>query len=120
MLFVFSDTGGVPIQAFVLEIDQGNGYEEIYRGQESECTVDRLSPGQSYGKHPRKLTVTVDFTGVLLKWMERKQTLSFSIQHYERLPLDPVVEATQVNPVVSKVSFETMTFTWLNESFLIG
>lgn len=43
-----SDTGGMPISAFALQIDQGNGYEEIYRGTEGECTVDRLSPGQSY------------------------------------------------------------------------
>lgn len=43
-----SDTGGLPIQAYSLQIDQGNGYEEIYRGAETECGVDRLSPGQSY------------------------------------------------------------------------
>lgn len=43
------DNGGVPITAFALEIDQGNGgYEEIYRGTEAEYGVDRLSPGQSY------------------------------------------------------------------------
>jgi len=43
------DNGGVPITAFALEIDQGNGgYEEIYRGTDAEFGVDRLSPGQSY------------------------------------------------------------------------
>jgi hypothetical protein len=43
------DNGGVPITAFSLEIEQGNGgFEEIYRGPETEFNVDKLSPGQSY------------------------------------------------------------------------
>jgi len=44
-----TDNGGGTLQAYILEIDQGNGgFEEIYRGTESEYNVDRLSPGQSY------------------------------------------------------------------------
>jgi len=43
------ETGGVPLTGYVLEIDQGNGgWEELYRGLETEFNVDRLSPGQSY------------------------------------------------------------------------
>ncbi|CAG7731816.1 unnamed protein product [Allacma fusca] len=44
-----SEDGGVPISAYALEIDQGNGgFEEIYRGSEAEFNIDKLSPGQSY------------------------------------------------------------------------
>lgn len=41
--------GGVPITAYSLEIEKGNGqFEEIYRGPENEFLVDNLNPGQSY------------------------------------------------------------------------
>ncbi|CAL8127421.1 unnamed protein product [Orchesella dallaii] len=43
-----TDNGGLPITDFALQIDKGNGFEEIFRGSETEFNIDRLSPGQSY------------------------------------------------------------------------
>lgn len=43
-----SDNGGLPLADFALQIDKGNGFEEIFCGPETEYNVDRLSPGQSY------------------------------------------------------------------------
>ncbi|KAG8187970.1 hypothetical protein JTE90_025738 [Oedothorax gibbosus] len=42
------EDGGSPITEYNLEMDSGNGFESIYRGEEVEHQCDNLNPGKSY------------------------------------------------------------------------
>ncbi|XP_076253735.1 fibronectin type-III domain-containing protein 3A-like isoform X2 [Rhynchophorus ferrugineus] len=41
-------TGGAEITSYILEVNSGSGYEEVYSGPETEAVCDRLTPGTTY------------------------------------------------------------------------
>ncbi|CAH1781329.1 unnamed protein product [Owenia fusiformis] len=42
------DSGGSEITKFILELDEGRGFDEVYKGPEKDYNCDRLLPGQTY------------------------------------------------------------------------
>lgn len=47
-MLLFNCLGGAEITSYVLEINSGSGYEQVYRGSDTEAICDRLSPGTTY------------------------------------------------------------------------
>lgn len=43
-----ADDGGATVDSYLLELDDGDGYAEAYRGRETEALCDRLRPGTPY------------------------------------------------------------------------
>ncbi|XP_050295748.1 fibronectin type-III domain-containing protein 3A isoform X2 [Anthonomus grandis grandis] len=43
-----SNTGGAEITKYILEVNSGSGYEQVYCGPDTEATCDRLTPGTTY------------------------------------------------------------------------
>lgn len=42
------NTGGAEITHYILEVNSGSGYEQVYSGSETEAVCDRLTPGTTY------------------------------------------------------------------------
>ncbi|RUS77546.1 hypothetical protein EGW08_014700 [Elysia chlorotica] len=43
-----SDSGGTDITKYIVELDDGQGYDTVYEGSEREHTFDHLRPGHTY------------------------------------------------------------------------
>ncbi|CAH1130831.1 unnamed protein product [Ceutorhynchus assimilis] len=43
-----SNSGGAEITKYILEVNSGSGYEQVYSGPETEAVCDRLTPGTTY------------------------------------------------------------------------
>lgn len=43
-----SDTGGAEITKYILELNSGSGYQNVYTGSETEAVCDKLTPGTTY------------------------------------------------------------------------
>ncbi|KAK4880028.1 hypothetical protein RN001_008174 [Aquatica leii] len=43
-----SDTGGAEITKYILELNSGSGYQNVYTGCETEAVCDKLTPGTTY------------------------------------------------------------------------
>ncbi|XP_037976773.2 fibronectin type-III domain-containing protein 3a isoform X1 [Plutella xylostella] len=42
------DDGGAPVESYTLELDDGSGWREAWRGREREALCERLQPGAEY------------------------------------------------------------------------